>query len=116
MRRIFICLDIKTAKPNKAGFRDHKRMLLEWTAVVLYNNPNANIHTLIAIPYNPYHPEPYGNWTAKVLDLKAELRVAASFWDFLGGVGVYDDLLACFERAGLELKLEIDQYFARFGS
>ena len=33
------------------------------------------------------------------------------FWDFLGGDGAYQDLLDCFERAGIELRPEIDQYF-----
>jgi len=40
--------------------------------------------------------------------------VAEEFWDFLGGGVVYEDLLGCFEKAGLELRLEIDEYFARF--
>ncbi len=25
--------------------------------------PNAEINTFIAIPYNPYEPEPYTRWT-----------------------------------------------------
>lgn len=104
--------DIKTAKPNKGGFREFKRTLLEWTACILAQNPNANISTLIAIPYNPYEPKPYSRWTmAGMLDLEKELKVASEFWDFLGGVGTYDDLLKVFEKVGLELREEIDEYF-----
>jgi type II restriction enzyme len=55
--------DIKTAKPNAGGFKEFKRTLLEWTAAVFAVNPTANIHTLIAIPYNPYEPQPYNRWT-----------------------------------------------------
>lgn len=51
--------DIKTAKPNKGGFKEFKRTLLEWVACVLAENPEAKINTLIAIPYNPYEPKPY---------------------------------------------------------
>ncbi len=49
-----------------------------------------------------------------MLDLKEEVRVADEFWDFLGGRGAYSDLLDCFEQAGIELRPEIDKYFARF--
>ncbi|MFW0885036.1 TdeIII family type II restriction endonuclease [Candidatus Acidulodesulfobacterium sp. H_13] len=107
--------DIKTAKPNKGGFKEFKRTLLEWVATVLSENPNAKINTLIAIPYNPYEPKPYSRWTmAGMLDLEQELKVAEEFWDFLGGKGTYDDLLGCFERVGIELRDEIDDYFKRF--
>lgn len=107
--------DIKTAKPNKGNFKEFKRTLLEWVAVVFANNPKANINSLIAIPYNPYEPKPYSRWTmAGMLDLEKELKVAAEFWDFLGGEGTYNDLLDCFERVGVELRPEIDEYFSRF--
>ncbi len=107
--------DIKTAKPNKGGFKEFKRTLLEWSATVLSENPKAKINTLIAISYNPYEPKPYSRWTmAGMLDLDNELKVAEEFWDFLGGKGAYDDLLGCFERAGIELRSEIDEYFERF--
>jgi type II restriction enzyme len=49
-----------------------------------------------------------------MLDLDNELKVAAEFWDFLGGQGAYNDLLDIFERIGLELRPEIDDYFARY--
>ena len=108
-------IDIKTAKPNKGGFKEYKRTLLEWVAAALFQNPAAKIHTLIAIPYNPYAPKPYSRWTmAGMLDLDNELKVAEEFWDFLGGDGAYNDLLDCFEYAGIELRAEIDAYFERF--
>ncbi len=43
-------IDIKTAKPNKCGFKELKRTLLEWVATTLYNKSDAKINTLIAIP------------------------------------------------------------------
>lgn len=107
--------DIKTAKPNKGGFKEFKRTLLEWTACVLAENPKAKINTLIAIPYNPYEPKPYSRWTmAGMLDLENELKVANEFWDFLGGEGTYLQLLDIFELVGVELRPEIDAYFARY--
>jgi type II restriction enzyme len=111
----YFLFDIKTAKPNAGGFKEFKRTLLEWVAVVLADKPNAVINTLIAIPYNPYEPEPYTRWTMRgMLDLKNELMVADEFWDFLGGKNTYKDLLDCFERVGIELRDEIDEYFKHF--
>jgi hypothetical protein len=107
--------DIKTVKPNISGFKDHKRTLLEWCAIKLAQSPTAEIHTLVAIPYNPYESEPYQRWTLKgMLDLPQELKVAEEFWDFLGGNGSYEELLNCFERVGIELRDEIDRYFGKF--
>jgi type II restriction enzyme len=107
--------DIKTAKPNAGGFKEFKRTLLEWVAATLAINPKANIQTLIAIPYNPYEPQPYNRWTMRgMLDLPQELMVAEEFWDFIGGIGAYTELLDCFEKAGIELRPEIDKYFSRF--
>ena len=107
--------DIKTAKPNAGGFKEFKRTLLEWVAIILASKPDAKVHTIVAIPYNPYEPQPYSRWTIRgMLDLESELKVADEFWDFLGGKGAYQDLLGCFERVGIELRSEIDRYFAKF--
>jgi hypothetical protein len=107
--------DLKTAKPNVGGFKEFKRTLLEWAAATLADSPSANVQTIIAIPYNPYDPQPYNRWTMRgMLDLQNELKVAEEFWDFLGGLGTYQQLLDIFERVGIELRPEIDEYFARY--
>ena len=107
--------DLKTAKPNAGQFIGFKRTLLVWVAVILASNPKTKINTIIAIPYNPYEPKPYKRWTIRgMLDLDSELKVAAEFWDFIGGKGAYQDLLDCFEKVGIELRSEIDEYFTRF--
>jgi len=107
--------DLKTAKPNISNFKDFKRTLLEWAGIALTLNPEVKINTLIAIPYNPYEPKPYERWTIKgMLDDTYELKVAEEFWDFLGGENTYEELLTCFESAGIELRPEIDNYFSKF--
>jgi len=107
--------DLKTVKPNIGDFISYKRNMLEWLAVYFYQHPKAKAHTIISIPYNPYEPEPYKRWTMKgMLDLNKEVMVADEFWDFLAGKGTYTDLLDCFEQAGIELRPEIDTYFAKF--
>ena len=108
-------IDIKTAKPNKGGFKEFKQTLLTWLACYAYDKPQAKIHTLIAIPYNPYYPKPYERWTmAGMLDLEKELKVAEEFWDFLGGKGSYELILSAFEEVGQEMRDEIDEYFKKF--
>jgi len=110
-------IDIKTVKPNSGEFKGFKRMLLEWVAATLAINPEANVHSLIAIPYNPYEPDQYNRWTMRgMIDLDQELKVANEFWDFVGGAGAYIDLLDIFERVGIELRPEIDDYFRRFNN
>ena len=107
--------DLKTAKPNKGDFQKYKQTLLEWAGIILTQNKDTKVHTLVAIPYNPYAPKPYSRWTmAGMLDLENELKVAEEFWDFLGGKGAYVELLDCFEKAGIELRPEIDKYFGKF--
>jgi hypothetical protein len=108
-------IDIKTAKPNIAGFQIHKRMLLEWVAAEMARNPEVKINSIVAVPYNPYEPEPYNRWTIRgMLDLEHELLVADELWDFIGGDGAYQEVLDCFEEAGIELRPEIDGYFSKF--
>ena len=91
-----------------------KRTLLEWVAASLANNPKLEIQTLIAIPYNPYEPQPYNRWTMRgMLDLQHELKVGKELLD-LGGEGTYEDLLDCFEQVGIEMREEIDDFFSNF--
>ncbi|MCE5340388.1 MAG: TdeIII family type II restriction endonuclease [Planctomycetaceae bacterium] len=107
--------DLKTAKPNAGGFKEFKRTLLEWIAAILAVDSTADVQSLIAIPYNPYDPQPYNRWTMRgMLDLPNELKVANEFWDFIGGEGAYQDLLNIFEQIGIELRPEIDAYFSRY--
>jgi type II restriction enzyme len=54
----YFLFDVKTAKPNFGAFKEFKQTLLEWVAVILLRESNAKVSSLIAIPYNPYYPEP----------------------------------------------------------
>ena len=108
-------IDLKTAKPNKSDFQKFKRTLLEWTAAELARDPEADVNTMIGIPYNPYEPRPYKRWTQQgMLDPNHEILIAKELWDFIGGEGTYTDLLDAFEMAGIELRPEIDSYFEKF--
>ena len=74
-------------------------------------------YNIVAIPYNPYEPEPYERWTLQGLfDLKIEVLVGAEFRDLLGGKNTYEDLLTVFEEAGKELYSEIDTKMKQVGT
>lgn len=107
--------DLKTAKPNVDEIVGFKRKMLEWVAIRGSVNPRPKIYTGLAIPYNPYEPQPYDRWTFQgMFDLPNEIKVAKEFWDFLGGQDAYEELLQIFEDVGLELRPEIDAKFATF--
>ena len=112
-------IDLKTVKPNISGFEKYKQDLLEWAAATVYQDPDAVVRTIIAMPYNPYHPQPYNRWTLRgmlEIDNQSQLMVGEEFWNFLaGGEDIYHDLLDCFERVGIRMRDEIDAYFAELG-
>jgi type II restriction enzyme len=97
-------LELKTAKPNISEFTAVKKKLLEWVAMA-----GKDVSTIVCIPYNPYHPEPYERWTLKGLfDLKEEILVGQEFWDFIGRKGTFEDVLNLFEEVGKEIYEEIE--------
>ncbi|MFN3605455.1 MAG: TdeIII family type II restriction endonuclease [Leptonema sp. (in: bacteria)] len=108
--------DITSAKPNMKEFVALKLKLLRWTALRLSQDKKANVFTRLAIPYNPYHPEPYERWTLKGLyDLKnREILVGEEFWNFVASDNIYEELLDVFQNVGEKLRKEIDKKFAEF--
>lgn len=109
--------DLTSAKPNMKEFAALKLKLLRWDALALSRDKKANVWSRLAIPYNPYHPEPYERWTLKGLyDLSSqEILVAEDFWNFVGGGNVFQPLLDTFQSAGKTLRPEIDKKFREFG-
>ncbi len=98
-------IEIKTAKPNIDIFAKSKQKLLEWIAL-----RNKKVNTILAIPYNPYHPKPYSRFTMQgYLDEEKELYVAEKFWELLGGKGTYKEVLDIFDEIGKEFKEKIQE-------
>ncbi|MBS3075058.1 TdeIII family type II restriction endonuclease [Candidatus Pacearchaeota archaeon] len=96
-------IEIKTAKPNIDVFVKSKQKLLEWIAL-----RKKKVNTILAIPYNPYHPEPYSRFTMQgYLDKEKELYAAEKFWELLGGKGTYKEVLDIFDEVGKEFKEKI---------
>ncbi len=108
--------DITSAKPNVKEFVALKLKLLRWTGLRLSQEKNVMVFTRLAIPYNPYHPEPYERWTLKGLyDLKkGEILVGKEFWNFVANDNIYEELLDVFYKVGKKLRNEIDRKFEEF--
>ena len=95
--------EIKTVKPNIDVFEESKTKLLEWIA-----RKQKPIITILAFPYNPYHPEPYSRFTHRgVLETEKEFLIGEDYWDFLGGKGTFKDLMMVFDEVGKELHKDI---------
>lgn len=110
--------DITTAKPNMKDFVALKLKLLRWTALRLSQDKSVKVFTRLAIPYNPYYPEPYERWTLRGLyDLEnMEILVGEEFWNFVANDNIYDELLDIFQQVGEQLRSEIDRKFEELRS
>jgi len=109
-------IDITSVKPNLKEFAVMKEKLLKWTALRLSQDKTANVVTRLAVPYNPYHPEPYQRWTLKGLyDLEfGEILVGEEFWNFCANNDIYEELLNIFSDAGNALREELNEKFKEF--
>ena len=103
--------EIKTVKPNIDVFTASKRKMLEWVAI-----KDKMIYSMVALPYNPYAPEPYQRFTEQnLLDRNEELKVGNEFWNLLGGEGTYEQLLDIFDRVGKEYKSSLKTLLQKAG-
>lgn len=99
--------EIKTAKPNIDVFNKTKTKLLEWVAIM-----GEPINVCMALPYNPYFPEPYDRFTKEgMMDHPNDFLVAEEYWDFIGAKGNFIEILDIFDRVGKEFKAELNNKF-----
>ena len=87
-------VEIKT-RANKGLHLSLKEQMLRWVA-----RADKAIHPIIAVAYNPYHPEPYRGIGVDVMQLGKDLLVGKEFWDLVGGKGFYEQLEKIFKDEG----------------
>lgn len=98
-----IYLEIKGPKPNKNEMRAAKRDLLEIFA--MRAKEGKRVKVILGMYYNPYAPQEYQRWTCiKYFDKGNDFLVGKEFWDFLGGVGAYEDIIRIYEEVGEEIR------------
>lgn len=95
--------EIKTVKPNIDVFTKSKTKLLEWVA-----RNRKPIRSILAFPYNPYHPKPYQRFTEQnLMHSGVDFFVGEEYWNFLSGKNTYEDLLDIFDIVGKKWKNQI---------
>ncbi len=116
--RDLLLIDVKTVKPNSGNFKGFKRQLLEWAAAAYYRDSEANVTPFLGMPYNPFEPNEYEFMTSKRYfnsGRDGQLKVGPDFWNFLGDdESAYGRLVACFQRAGDEVRDELEEYIKSY--
>ena len=99
--------EIKSPKPNKEQCLNITRKHLWIHSIVKQTFPKTK--TYFGIPYNPYgEGNPYKHsFSVKYLDIEHQVLIGKSFWDFVGGDGVYEELLQVFSTVGVKKMAEI---------
>ncbi|MBI5018769.1 TdeIII family type II restriction endonuclease [Candidatus Gottesmanbacteria bacterium] len=106
--------DITTVKPNKKEFEALKRKLLLWAALRFSTDNQVKLGTYLAIPYNPYYPNPYVRWNKSSLDPNEDIKVQEDFWNFLGNSDkTYAELITIFEEIGKELRKLVSKFIKK---
>lgn len=105
-----IYFEIKGPKPNKNEMRATKRDLLEILAMKAHEGKKVKIY--LGMYYNPYYPKDYQRWTClKFFNKGQDFLIGKDFWDFLGGAGVYENLIKIYEDVGEKIRPVLNKKF-----
>ena len=104
-------ISIKTVKPNLDQSEIAKKDML------LLKSENPNYGTYLALYYNPsgHRREDYKHSIPmKIFDMHRDecVLIGKDYWDFLGGKGTYEKLLAIFADVGIETRETLLDYNA----
>jgi hypothetical protein len=78
------------------------------TAIGIRRDPD--VYAWWGVPYNPYgtagayaHP-----FTTRFFDFSDDVKLGGEFWDFVGGAGCFEELLALYRAVGVEFTTRLD--------
>jgi hypothetical protein len=98
-----IFFNVHTTEPNKKDSRELKRKILMIHAL---RDPKA-VQAYACAAYNPagdgFEYRYPGNYAGRFLDLHTDLLVGREFWEVVGDLDTYDDLLEVAEEVGAKL-------------
>ncbi len=103
-------IDITTVKPNKKETRALRKKMLDWAALRFSQNPQANLKTLIGIPFNPYHPSPYNRPFVRDNCHSDEVYIQEKLWKLFAGEDVFDELIQIFKDVGKDIDDEVNDF------
>ncbi len=95
--------EMKSPKPNKGQCLEATGRFLQIHAIC--REKYSRIKTFYAMAYNPYglKKEEYKHSFARnYMDLENEVLIGKEFWDLVGGIGAYEEILAVYQEVGKE--------------
>ncbi len=105
--------EMKSPKPNKDQCVGTTEKLLLLHAMRRTGPPR--VRTYYAMAFNPYgdsRRDYHHSFAEKYLSIDDQVLIGKGFWDFVGGTGAYEDVLAVYREVGEEMKPEV---IGRFG-
>ena len=102
--RVPVLIEFKTPWPKKEDCVRSKRRILLFRVA-----HGFEALAFIGFPYNPFRTEKDIWWTTKqFFDLDHEVLFGEDLWNFIGGPGTYNELVAIAEEVSREVKPEVD--------
>lgn len=95
--------EIKSPKPNKGQCIEIASRLLQIQAITHDKFPK--VKAFFAMAYNPYgnNKSDYKHsFALNYMDMEHQVLIGKEFWDFIGGVGTYEELLSIYLEVGKE--------------
>lgn len=95
--------EIKSPKPNKGQCLEAIERLLQIHAIKNQGPPKTQ--TYYAMAYNPWgvDKKDYNHsFAINYMDVKNQVRIGKEFWDMVGGLGTYEDVLSIYQTVGKE--------------
>ena len=111
-----ILIDITTVKPNKKEFRIMKEKTLRWAAYRLSQNPNLDIETYFAIPYNPEGKNNLDTSYERFTNYydRNDILVGDQLWKKVSdNLCSIEEIIEIFVDLGVEMEDKINDSFAK---
>lgn len=95
--------EIKSPKPNKGQCIEVTERLLHIHS--LRNNGPPKVYTYYAMAYNPYGDDRSSykhSFAINYMDIRNQVVIGKEFWEIVGGIGTYEELLEIYREVGKE--------------
>lgn len=98
-----VFFEMKSPQPNKGQCLEVAERFLTIHAIRRAGPPR--LRTYYAMAYNPYGDDKATykwSFAVRYMDIHNQVLIGKEFWDFIGGVGTYEELLNIYREVGRE--------------
>jgi hypothetical protein len=98
-----VFFEIKSPQPNKGQCLEVAERFLTIHAIRQAGPPH--VRTYYAMAYNPYGADKAAykwSFATRYMDINNEVLIGKEFWDFIAGVGTYEEVLEIYREVGRE--------------